>query len=155
MYKPPAVIYPVGRSRFQAGLTLAVVFAGAIVQVVWWLISKGHGLGHALGLLLWSVTCVWAIWSVWHTVAAQLVWDGQGWLLRSGSSSLAVVPQVIVDGQHHLLILLRPSTGPARWAWPARQAQPERWLALRRALFNTSSVPAEQEPLRPAASAET
>ncbi|HSN80900.1 MAG TPA: hypothetical protein VLR44_11025 [Rhodoferax sp.] len=154
MHKPPAVSYPVGRSRFQAGLTLAVVLVGALAQSVWWLISKEHGVGHVLGMLLWSVTCVWAIWTVLHTPPAQLVWDGQCWLWHSGTSSLAVVPQVIVDGQHHLLVCLRPSTGSALWAWPGRQARPERWLALRRALFNTASHPAAPEPLRPAASSE-
>jgi len=154
MYNAPAVSYPVGRSRFQTGLTLVVVVAGAIVQAIWWWMSNEHGAGHVLGLLLWWATGVCAIWSVLGTPAAQLVWDGQCWLWHSGTSSLDVFPQVIVDGQHHLLISLRPPTGSALWAWPARQAQPERWLALRRALFNASSHPVEPAAVRLAASPE-
>ncbi|HSO45777.1 MAG TPA: hypothetical protein VLQ47_09680, partial [Rhodoferax sp.] len=60
--------------------------------------------------------------------------------------------QVIVDAQHSLLLCLRPETGASRWAWPAQQAQPERWLALRRALFN---LPAHSLAGDPARLAET
>jgi toxin CptA len=154
MHNAPAVSYPVGRSRFQAALTLAVLLAGAAAQAVWWLMATEHGLGHVLGILFWCVTCVWAIWRVWHTAPAELLWDGQCWRWRSGASSLAVVPQVIVDGQHHLLLCLRTPTASALWAWPAYRVQPERWLALRRALFQPSSRPDEPAPSRPAAAPE-
>jgi len=136
MYNAPAVTYPVGRSRFQTGLTLAVVVAGGVAQAVWWLLAAAHGAGHLLGLVLWLMVGNWALWCLWHTVPAQLVWDGRGWLWCSGMSRQLVVPQVIIDAQHSLLLCLRPATGAARWVWPAQQAQPERWLALRRALFN-------------------
>ncbi|HSO45293.1 MAG TPA: hypothetical protein VLQ47_07210, partial [Rhodoferax sp.] len=136
MYNAPAVTYPMGRSRFQTGLTLAVVLAGGVAQAVWWLLSAAHGAGHLLGLLFWLVAGSWALWRLGRTAPAQLVWDGQGWSWCSGMTRLVVVPQVIVDAQDSLLLCLRPATGAARWAWPAQQAQPERWFALRRALFN-------------------
>lgn len=139
MYNAPAVSYPVGRSHFQAGLTLAVVLAGAAAQGAWWLSSAGHAAGHGLGLLLWLALGVWAIWGVLHTLQAQLVWDGQGWSWHTSAVTLAVAPQVILDVQHSLLLCLRPQTGAVLWVWPAQQSQPERWLALRRALFNPAS----------------
>ena len=141
MYNAPAVTYPVGRSHFQAGLTLAVGLMGAAAQGAWWALSDTHGPVHGLGWLLWLVFCGWALWRVVHTPQAQLVWDGQAWCLQAGVTSLAVTPQVILDVQHSLLLCLRPAVGLPLWVWPAQQAQPARWLALRRALFNPGSHP--------------
>lgn len=146
MYNAPAVTYPMGRSRFQTGLTLAVVLAGGMAQAVWWLLSAAHGVSHLLGLLLWLVAGNWALWHLRRTALAQLVWDGQSWLWCSGINRQVVVPQVIVDAQHSLLLCLRPGAGASRWAWPAQQAQPERWLALRRALFNPPAHPLAGDP---------
>ena len=139
MYHAPAVTYPVGRSHFQTGLTLAVVLAGAVVQGAWWLLSVEHGASHLLGWLLWLLVGAWALGSVWHTPRSQLVWDGRGWHWSAGASTLLVSPQVILDAQYSLLLCLRPPVGAALWVWPSQRAQPERWLALRRALFNPAS----------------
>ena len=139
MHNAPAVSYPVGRSHFQKVLLLAVVLAGAFTQIAWWLLSLGHGAGHGLGFLLWLVFGVWAFWAVWHTPQRQLVWDGQDWRLHSGALSQLVTPRVILDSQHSMLVYLRPHTGLSEWVWPEQKMQPERWLALRRALFNPVS----------------
>jgi toxin CptA len=151
MYNAPAVTYPVGRSHFQSGLTLAVGLAGALAQGAWWLLSDAPGPVHGLGWLLWLVFCSWALWRVLRTPQLQLVWDGQEWRLQAGASNPLVTPQVILDVQHGLLLCLRPETGRALWVWPAQQTQPERWLALRRALFNPGARP---DPSRLAASPE-
>ncbi|MDD2917468.1 hypothetical protein [Rhodoferax sp.] len=148
MYNAPAVTYPVGRSRFQTGLTMAIVLAGGVAQAAWWLLSTAHSAGHLLGLSLWLVAGSWALWCLSQTVLAQLVWDGRDWSWCSGKTHQVVVPQVIVDTQHSLLLCLHPATGATKWAWPAQQAQPERWLALRRALFNPSAEPVEPDPAR-------
>jgi toxin CptA len=139
MYNAPAVNYPVGRSYFQGVLMLAVVLAGALAQGVWWLQTDGHGVGHGLGLTLWLLSLGWVCWTVWHTPQQQLAWDGQEWRVHSGVLSRLVTPQVILDTQHSMLICMRPAAGLALWVWPAQKAQPERWLALRRALFNPAS----------------
>ncbi|MDI1244742.1 MAG: hypothetical protein PSV24_04995 [Rhodoferax sp.] len=141
MYNAPAVTYPVGRSHFQLVLTLAVGLAGAVAQAAWWWLSAQHGAGHALGWALWLIFCGWAVWRVIHTPQAQLVWDGQDWTLQAGTRSALVTTQVILDVQHSLLLCLLPQTGSAVWVWPAQLAQPERWLALRRALFAPASRP--------------
>ncbi|PKO61055.1 MAG: hypothetical protein CVU24_10345 [Betaproteobacteria bacterium HGW-Betaproteobacteria-18] len=154
MYNAPAVSYPVGRSHFQVFLTLAVVLAGAVAQTTWWLLSAGHGVGHVLGCLLWLAISGWAVWYGLHTPQAQLVWDGQCWMWRSGTASQVVVAQVILDGQHNLLLCLQPQSGAAWWVWPAQQTQPERWLALRRALFSPPSHSVEPDPSRLAAPSE-
>lgn len=155
MYNAPAVSYPVGRSHFQTGLTLVVVLAGALAQGAWWLRSIEHGAGHVFGLLLWLVFGSWALWGVWHTPQLQLVWDGQGWRRHSGALSQLVTPQVILDAQHSMLLCLRsPTGGGAVWVWPAQQAQPERWLAMRRALFNPASHGLHPDQARLAASPE-
>jgi hypothetical protein len=139
MHNAPAVSYPVGRSRFQKTLLLVVLLAGAFAQGLWWLQSAEHGVIHGLGFLLWLMLGAWAFWSAGHTPQQQLVWDGQDWRLESGARSSMVTPQVILDLQHDLLVFLRPAGGSAFWVWPTRKAQPERWLALRRALFNPAS----------------
>lgn len=154
MHNAPAVTYPVGRSRLQTGLTLAVVLAGGLGQAVWWLLSATHGAVQLLGLLLWLVAGAWALSGLRRTALAQLVWDGQTWSWCLGATRLVVVPQVIVDAQHSLLLCLRPATGAACWAWPAQHAQPERWLALRRALFNPPAHSLAGDPTRLAASPE-
>jgi hypothetical protein len=141
MYNAPAVTYPVGRSLFQAGLILAVLLAGAAAQGAWWWLSAKHGVVHGLGWLLWLVFGAWAVWRGVHLQQAQLAWDGRDWRLQAGASSPPVRPQVILDVQHHLLLCLRPETGFAVWVWPAQGTQPERWLALRRALFHPASHP--------------
>lgn len=152
MYNAPAVTYPVGRSRFQTGLTLAVVLSGGLVQVVWWQLSAAHGVGPLLGLLLWLVTGNWALWHLRRPALGQLVWDGQSWLWCSGMTRQVVEPQVIIDAQHSLLLCLHPESGAARWVWPAHQAQPARWLALRRALFNPAAHSLAGDSTRLAAS---
>ena len=139
MYNAPAVIYPVGRSHFQAGLTLAVGLAGALAQGAWWLLSDAHGPVQGLAWLLWLGFCGWALWRGLHTPRAQVVWDGQEWRLQAGALNLLVTPQVILDVQHSLLLCLRTEPGLTRWVWPAQKAQPARWLALRRALFSPAA----------------
>lgn len=151
MYNAPAVSFPVGCSRFQMTVTLAVALAGAVAQGAWWLVSVAHGKAHLLGLLLWLVFCGWAVLRGLRPPQAQLAWDGQEWRLQAGGLSPIVTPQVILDAQHSLLLCLRPVAGLAVWVWPAQHAQPERWLALRRALFNPASHPV---PSRLAASPE-
>jgi len=152
MYNAPAVTYPVGRSRFQAGVTLAVVLAGGVAQAVWWLQSAVHGAGHVVGAVLWLASCGWVIWYGLRTPQAQLVWDGQAWSLCAGMTSQLVVPTVIIDMQHSLLLCLRPASGAASWVWPAQRSHPVRWLSLRRALFNPAADLVERDQTRLAAS---
>ncbi len=147
MYNAPAVTYPVGRSQFQTGVTLAVVLVGAVAQSAWWLQSSGQGLFHGLGALLWLLAGSWAVWTGLRTPLGQLVWDGQDWRWQVGAATLLVTPRVILDGQHSLLLCLQPLTKAAVWVWPAQRVQPERWLALRRALFNPAARGAQPDAL--------
>ena len=142
MHNAPAVSYPVGRSRFQAVFATAVLLAGALALGTWALLSREQGAGHVLAWLIWALTSAWTLWALRHTVEAQLVWDGQDWRWGSGALPLAAVPQVILDAQHSLLLCLRLKSGAMLWVWPVQNYQPERWLALRRALFNS---PAERD----------
>ena len=141
MYNAPAVTYPVGRSPFQVGLILVVVLAGAAAQGAWWCLSAKHGVVHGLGWLLWLVLGAWAVWRGVHLQQAQLAWDGRDWRLQAGALSPRVTPQVILDVQHSLLLRLRSEAGLPLWVWPVQRTQPERWLALRRALFQPASAP--------------
>jgi hypothetical protein len=140
MYNAPAVTYPVGRSLFQAGLILAVLLAGAAAQGAWWWLSAKHGVVHGLGWLLWLVFGAWAVWRGVHLQQAQLAWDGRDWRLQAGALRPRVTPQVILDVQHSLLLRLRSEAGLPLWVWPVQRTQPERWLALRRALFQPASA---------------
>ena len=143
------MVYPVGRCRFQL-LRLAGIWVASGVGLVAWLAQLGHLLGWPGGLALaaWGVLG-WGAWATWNgTVQGQLRWDGQLWwflpdgVLETQPCSLHV--------HHHggrvlgLRLTWRPQSsmspggrvGALVWVWAHEEADPGRWLALRRAVYS-------------------
>lgn len=147
MHNAPAVSFPVGRSRLRLGLILALVLLGAIVQAVWWWQAQVRDARYLLGWLAWALSSGWLFGYGRHHLTGLLSWDGHGWLWQSGGQAQTVEPRVVLDFQHGLLLSLHGSTGVLGWVWPQRSMQASRWLALRRALFN--SPVAVENTLRP------
>ena len=140
---PPAVQYPVRRSRIL-GLLLCALAASGMAAVSGWAF---FGAGPQPG---WRVWCAMALAcaagaGALHFWMGQFVgvlrWDGQGWSLEFPAAepaglALASPPQVFLDLQSHIWMHAVPvGRGPV-WLWLERSAHPERWGDLRRAVYS-------------------
>jgi toxin CptA len=139
LHNAPPVVYPLGRSSFLGALLLGLWLAGALLVLAWASLASLSG-----GLLLAVCTLVLlaglAVALHWkNTPPGQLAWDGQAWCWVSAADRAGVVaPEVAVaaDFQHWLLLRLERPSGACLWLWAERRAAPERWLALRRAVYS-------------------
>ncbi len=147
MHNAPAVSYPVGRSHFE-GLLIAVVgSAGLLVTMTWiWQVQQ-FGVGQVLGLTACLFSTSLTFWRWWHTPSGRLTWDGKAWTWTSDATSLAVSPVVIIDVQSVMLLFLKQHPGSDIWLWPERKKFPQRWLTLRRSLFNQEHLVVPPESL--------
>ena len=161
MHNAPAVSFPVGRSRFQAGFLSGLWLAGAAVCIYWASVMDAVGWRHALAGAM-PVAAGAAAWLSWrHRAGGCLRWDGQCWWLdvaaegqpaaasasapgvRSGGTGAATVAGIEtgvsalslhLDLQGFLLLKLRLADGTVRWLWLDRGADLAQWQALRRAI---------------------
>jgi toxin CptA len=136
MHNAPPVSYPVGRSRFQAGLQAALWLLGAATVALWcWQVDTlGWRQGVAALAVLGAGLFAGVAW--WKTPVAALRWDGQQWFWSGGGTTFAVQVSVHLDVQHHLLLRLRPDAGRPLWCWAERASQPPHWRSLRRAVYS-------------------
>lgn len=143
---PPAVQYPVRRSRTLALLLCAVASSGAGSISVWAASGLGAGSGTSWRLVGAVAVGVLAVagaihfwWNQWEGI---LHWDGQAWWLEDrgpgvASMSLLQGPQALLDVQSHLWVHVVVQEGRGRiWLWLERSAQPEHWQDLRRAVYS-------------------
>lgn len=117
------------------GAQLAWVAAPSTLDLAWRL--------GALGLCLPALG-----WLLWHELSApafHLRWDGRQWHWREvaapESAGRSGALQVVVDFGGWMLLRLHPGAGPtwrvgARWLPVSRHAMPERWHALRCAVYS-------------------
>ena len=138
-HNAPAVVYPLGRSRFLGGLLLAFWLAGLVLALLWW----GAMRQPDWRLLLAGVSVLFsglAARAAWYNLpGGGLVWDGNAWLRESpgyqtGASEHSL--SVIADFQQHLLLRLENQAGASLWLWVEKNTMPERWLDLRRAVYS-------------------
>ncbi|MDW5443693.1 hypothetical protein [Polaromonas sp. SM01] len=139
MHNAPSVVYPLGRSRFQAGVLLGLWLAGLIVLMLWWRAAPGLDWRLGLGLAAVLLAGVAAAWGWKNSPVGQLRWDGQVWSWESqgyqaGTAALALT--VALDFQRMLLLKLENHDHATLWLWAGRSAMPERWLDLRRAVYS-------------------
>ncbi|MDO9359291.1 MAG: hypothetical protein Q7T70_09895 [Polaromonas sp.] len=139
MHNAPPVVYPLGRSRFQAAVFLACWLTGAAVFVVWWLHAPQRDWRLWLGLAAVLTAGVIALAGWGNSPTGQLHWDGQTWRWQ-GLTDLE--PQALrrlaatLDLQGVLLLRIEIAGRRALWLWAGRVAMPERWLDLRRAVYS-------------------
>jgi toxin CptA len=152
MHNAPAVSFPVGRSRFQAGFIALFWLVAVAVQVVWasqlarsdWRIWVGAVVVLAVGVL--------AAREWWKSPQGRIRWDGKFWTfelaqigLKAAEPATAEVSPVL-DFQWVMLLLLRFESGRAIWCWLDRPAKVESWMALRRAVFARKPATSRQKP---------
>ena len=135
---PPAVSYPMPRSEIEAALLGLTGFVGCVVQVLWMMASPRVGLPHLGGLLVCMAAVGLAAWQWRSSFVGTLNWNGTAWHWKVQETTALVNPEIIFDLQHVVLLRLRIVQGNSIWVWSQKNAAPQHWLALRRALFNQS-----------------
>lgn len=142
MHGPPAVSFPVGRSRVFGFLLLGACLTGALVCAAWYRQMDTHGWRLALALLVWSMGARLA-WQTWRGLASGLLhWDGREWQLQVAGLGSVGQPTVRLDWQGGMLLSWQPGRGrPMQWFCVERARDPRRWDDLRRAVY--SRAPAD------------
>lgn len=138
-HSAPPVVYPLGRSRFQACLLAGLWCAGAFSILLWVYASPPIDWRvYFAGLAV--MTSGLAAFIGWkNTSVGQLVWDGQSWRWEGSDYQAGISDQhisVIADFQHLILIRLEDEAQKSMCMWCERASFPERWLDFRRAVFS-------------------
>ncbi|MDM0104764.1 hypothetical protein QTH97_07460 [Variovorax sp. J22R24] len=129
--------YPVGRSRYAERLLLvlwALGVCGVTVACV-----QAAGFDWRQGVLVLSAGVAGlAAWTgvLRYADPADLSFDGQHWSISGHAALRTARASVALDLQSLLLVRLSEPTRARRWVWVDRQAMPERWRDLRRALYS-------------------
>lgn len=138
-HSAPPVVYPLGRSRFQA-LLLAALWCVGTLSIVCWLYSGQQARWHVvLSLVALACAGLAALVGWQNTTAGQVIWDGQSWRWEGLGYECGIAEQrvsVMADFQGLLLLRIQGDTQKSRCVWCERSAFPERWLDFRRALFS-------------------
>jgi len=139
LHNAPPVFYPLGRSSFLGGLLLGLWLAGALLTLAWASLARlsGWQLMVACAAVLLAGLAAALHWK--NTPSGQLAWDGQVWCWVSAADPAGVAgpdAAVVADLQRWLLLRLENPSGACLWLWAERRAAPERWLALRRAVYS-------------------
>lgn len=134
MHGPPAVSFPVGRSRWHV-VALAAALVPAVLAWPWLWLASGiefSPMAVAAQMLLVCVVGALAAWA-WHrSPAGHLRWDGERW---SWSDLSVQTLHTTLDAQAMVLVALRLENSRPVWLWLERgQGTPQAWRSLRRAL---------------------
>lgn len=141
MHRPPAVSFPVGRSRWHATV-LAACMSLALLS---------------LFPLAWAADTEFPAWAVWGQVLLVLLagigaavawhrspvgtlrWDGEHWLWVASQDHAVSGLRIVFDFQRLVLVSLQRAGQPLLWLWlePVHDT-PHNWLALRRALVHST-----------------
>lgn len=134
MDNAPAVEFPLGRSSFQARLIAGVVGISGVAVLLWF--GPGGDARQWLAFGWWLLASGWMWVEWWRSPRGSLLWDGVSWSLLIGSRSLLVLPALVLDLQHIVLLRLQAvDKAGSTWVWLDRSRHPVRWLALRRAVY--------------------
>ena len=156
MHSAPSVSFPVGRSRSAGRILLAVWVAGACCVGI--SSNLMDGVGWRIVVLL-SSTLLAGAWSArahWRQPTGRLQFDGQNWSLTGTRPTPAARLVSALDLQSLLLVRLMVANGRSYWLWLERRSDPQRWLALRRAVYSrapsTDAIGPTNSVQRPAGS---
>ena len=150
MHSAPSVSYPVGRSRFAAGLLLAAWLLGTAAVALWLNEVRAPGWQRGASVLLVLAAGLGAASSWWRTPAGALSWDGENWCWPAAGQGGAGAVTVGLDLQHWLLLRWTDGSAP-RWLWLERARHAERWDDLRRAVYSRARPQALRQEQPPAA----
>lgn len=134
MHGPPAVSFPVGRSRWHA-VALASAMIPAVLAWPWFWLAAGIEFSPAAisaHVLLVLAVGVFAMRAWYRSPEGRLRWDGERWWW----SDVAVQTlRTTLDAQAMVLVALRLEDSRPVWLWLERaQGTPQAWRSLRRAL---------------------
>ena len=149
MHSAPSVTYPVGRSHLAAAFFWAFWLGAAGLVGLWTAQAGSAGWRQALAALVLGVAVIWAFIDRRTTAAGELSWDGQQWSHTGAAGSGTLV--VALDLQSVLLVQWRDGRRGGAWLWLERSRLPERWNALRRAVYSRAIPDALQGAEPPAA----
>jgi toxin CptA len=138
-HNAPPVVYPLGRSRIQAGFLLGLWFSGVLLAASWFLTIPRLDWRLA-AVCVCSLLSGWAALSSWKNApVGKLAWDGQSWRWESPGYQTGIAEQqlfVLADLQHLMLLRIENQAQASLWLWMERNAMPDRWLDLRRAVYS-------------------
>lgn len=144
----PLVLYPVRRSH-ALGYSLVMAHLAAMGVLVGWI---GLGAGSAPGWSVVIAACAWclaaggALHFLGHQLSGAIRWDGQSWAMaddrypEAAFVTLSNPPQVLMDVQSHLWLLVSTAGSGSLSLWLERSSQPERWMDLRRAVYSRAKL---------------
>ena len=137
MHSAPSVNYPVGRSRYAELLLLLLWTLGVCGVTVACVLAASFDWRQGMLALSAGVAGV-AAWTGMLRCAdpADLSFDGQHWSISGNGTLRTARASVALDLQSLLLVCLAEPARGRRWIWLDRQAMPERWRDLRRALYS-------------------
>ncbi len=146
MHSAPSVSYPVGRSRSTASALIGIWVISACFACAWryQMNSNLDESGWRQWLLLLALVlagvCLWR--ELQMKVSAELRWDGQHWFVKTDASdTVSLLEGIHLDLQRLMLVRFVPAEASSQWLWLERGGAPERWLALRRALYARDPSP--------------
>ncbi len=147
MHNAPAVVYPVGRSHFQAQLMAGLLACDGLALARWGASVDAVGWPHMLAGAFTALVAAAMLRAWWQTPQGQLIWDGSVWTLALQASATQVQPELVLDFQAALLLRLRgPDKPQLRWVWLERSSHATRWLALRRAVHDPAGFKVQAGP---------
>lgn len=138
IYQAPFVRFGVGRCRRPWWAVGALAVCGALALAGWAMGGASKPLFPlAAAAALWLACVAVALHFTARLPQGDLVWDGGLWRFEvAGARDATGMLRVHMDGQSHLLLSLRETAGAVHWLWLERCMQPERWEALRRAVYS-------------------
>jgi hypothetical protein len=153
MLSAPSVSYPVGHSRFARRLLGVLWVMGSIAALAahWRLDAVDWRNGLLFLSVLAATAAAWRSFVRRMTIAV-LQFDGAGWSTSSAAGTAPAKVAIALDLQVSLLLRLSWPDATSRWVWLDRRAMPERWSALRRAVY---SRPAALDAVLAAPSSKT
>ena len=143
MHKPPAVSYPVGRSRWQlililSFLTLASLAMLALVQGI-----ESASLQVFLLVVVVSIAAI-SLTSWRFSEIGILQWTGRSWHFSRWPDGIALNLGWVLDMQFFMLVNVTTRDGKRAWLWiESRQSVPK-WLAVRRAVVCSQHLSGEE-----------
>lgn len=135
MHSAPSVSYPVGRSRVGRTILWVIWAVGACCSCAWRYQNDSNEVRWAMVLGALVVASLALAWALRPQAARVLRWDGAFWSLSGARPMGMAEAAVALDLQGALLLRLQEAGRATQWLWAERAAAPERWNAMRRAVY--------------------